>query len=102
MDIWIDIIGKIAAVVFVTIIYFAYGKLKAYLETQTAYWKNEDARKLIESFVKAAEQLLKVDDPTGQKRKEYVIQMLRDIGAEVDEGLDAEIEAAVYRLNHEL
>ena len=71
MDIWIDIIGKIAAVVFVTIIYFAYGKLKAYLETQTAYWKNEDARKLIESFVRAAEQLLKIDDPTGQKRKEY-------------------------------
>lgn len=102
MELYIDIAGKIIAVAFVTVLYFAYGKLKAYIETQKAYVKNEDARKLIESFVEAAEQLLKMDDPTGQKRKEYVISMLKEIGAEIDAGLDAEIEAAVYRLNHDI
>ncbi len=99
MDIWIDIIGKIAGIAFVTIVYFAYGKLKAYLEARIDSMENDDLALLIASFVEAAEQLFKVDDPTGQKRKEYVIKQLTELGYTITSQIDALIESAVYEIN---
>ena len=58
--------------------------------------------KIIYKFVRAAEQMLKKDDPDGTKRKEYVIDRLRELGVEITNELEALIEAAVYDLNIEI
>ena len=57
--------------------------------------------KIIYKFVRAAEQMLKKDDPDGTKRKEYVIDRLRELGVEITNEIEALIEAAVYDLNIE-
>lgn len=54
---------------------------------------------LIEQFVAAADQLLKGDDPTGEKRKQYVIDRLGEIGYKLTDIFNAKIEAAVFQLN---
>lgn len=57
--------------------------------------------KLITELVKAAEQTLKDNDPTGKMRKQYVITQLKALEYDITEQVDAMIEAAVYGVNHE-
>lgn len=57
--------------------------------------------KLIYQLVAAAEQQLKAEDPTGQVRKQYVIDLLTKLGFEVNAEINARIEAAVYAINLE-
>lgn len=99
MELYIDIAGKIIALAFVSVLYFAYGKMKAYLEAKMQSIENDDLALLIASFVEAAEQMFKVDDPTGQKRKEYVIAQLKELGYVITSQIDAYIESAVYEIN---
>ena len=54
----------------------------------------------IEIAVNAAEQILKVEDPTGQKRKQFVVDYLNNKGLKVSmQDLNMMIEAAVNQLN---
>lgn len=100
MELVIEIIGKILAALFVGLFYFFIKKLKEYIEVQKESIENKDLLLLIDSFVEAAEQLFKVDDPTGQKRKAYVEEQLTALGYEITKQIDAYIEAAVYEINH--
>ncbi len=100
MELIIEIIGKILAALFVGLFYFFIKKLKEYIEVQKESIENRDLLLLIDSFVEAAEQLFKADDPTGEKRKSYVEEQLTQLGYLVNDRIDAYIEAAVYELNH--
>lgn len=57
--------------------------------------------KLVYQIVAAAEQQFKKDDPNGSKRKQYVINLLTEMGFKITEELNALIEAAVFELNLE-
>lgn len=55
----------------------------------------------INTAVKAAEQIFNSEE--GQKKKEYVLNLLREQGFEVDtEAFDSAVEAAVLELHREL
>ena len=55
-------------------------------------------RETILTFVEAADQMLKKVDPTGEKRKEYVIKCLEELGIMQSAYINALIEQAVLGL----
>lgn len=50
-------------------------------------------------FAQAAEQLLKMNDPDGTKRKEYVVNKIEELGVEVNQTVLDMIESAVWNIN---
>ena len=91
----LEIVVKVLAVV---ITGYLIPKLKAYLSARLNAEQQAELDRLIRAFVEAAEQTLKAEDPTGEKRKAYVIQQLQALNYEITSELDALIEAAVYGL----
>lgn len=61
---------------------------------------NDELKRTVEIFVKAAEQMLKEEDPTGEKRKQFVIDKLTEMGIKHSALIDALIEACVHELNN--
>lgn len=100
MELIIELIGKIVGAAIVALLFFALKKLKEYIEIQKQSIENKDLLLLIESLVEAAEQMFKLNDPTGEKRKTYVEEQLVALGYEINKKLDAYIEAAVFEINH--
>lgn len=96
METVIDIIIRLAATL---LIYGGYLLLKnaaAYLKGK---FENENLDKFIEECVKAAEQMYKLEDPSGDKRLAYVQKMLVEAGYEMTEAIRAIIESKVYEVN---
>lgn len=90
------IVQSIIGVVTVLITYY----LIPYLKTKLSKEKQDDFDKWVRIAVQAAEQLLKATDPTGEKRKKYVLDFLKKKGYTIDmDNVEAAIEAAVYELN---
>lgn len=102
MSLIIELIGKILGAAIVALLFFALKKLKEYIEVQKQSIENKDLLLLIESLVEAAEQMFKLNDPTGEKRKTYVEEQLVALGYEITRQIDAYIEAAVYEINNEV
>ena len=76
------------------------GVLIPYIKTKTTREQRENIYTIVFHAVKAAEQLLKKKDQTGEKRKESVINYLSNKGVKLTiEDLDVLIEAAVRELN---
>lgn len=100
MTLIIELIGKIIGAAFVAMVFFALKKLKEYLEAQKESIQNKDLLLLIDSFVEAAEQLFKANDPEGKKRKQYVEEHLMALGYAITEQIEAYIEASVYEINN--
>ena len=62
--------------------------------------KRSKVYEYIEIAVNAAEQILKVEDPTGEKRKQFVVDYLNDKGLKISvQDLNMMVEAAVNQLN---
>ena len=99
MENLIDIVAKIAAALLAFGVAWLMSRAKNYLNVKAAATGNDDLRRLVEQFCAAAEQQLKADDPTGEQRKEYVYNLLKEAEIEVTEIVDALIEAAVYNIN---
>lgn len=59
----------------------------------------DELRKIIFDFVKAAEQTLKADDPTGELRRKFVLDQLTALGYEITDTIKAAIESAVWEVN---
>lgn len=76
-------------------------KIHAWLTARTDAATTERVMALVAIFAQAAEQLLKADDPTGEKRREYVIEELRKLGIQITEDVLAMIEGAVWEINTE-
>lgn len=100
MELIVNILGKLIAAAFVSVIYFALKEAKSFLITKKEEVQDERLRMLIESFVEAAEQLLKDADPTGEKRKQYVEQNLEQLGYVITSEINAQIEACVFDINN--
>ena len=91
-EIFVALIGFLGAIIT--------GVLIPYIKTKTTREQRESIYTIVFHAVKAAEQLLKKNDPTGEKRKEYVINYLSNKGVKLTiEDLDVLIEAAVRELN---
>ena len=74
--------------------------LVPYLKCKTTEKQRNNIYTLVMFAVRAAEQILKIEDPTGKKRKQYVVEYLNSKGMKINENdLNIFIEAAVKELN---
>ena len=76
-------------------------KVKPWLEQKLGKEKLDQMIIIVKELVASAEQMLKSDDPTGEKRKAYVTQQLIAMGYKMTEQLNAIIESQVWTLNQE-
>ena len=60
--------------------------------------QDEKLRRIVLTFVEAADQMLKKVDPTGEQRKAYVLKSLADMGINNSAYVNALIEQAVLGL----
>lgn len=91
-DVIVALIGLLGAVLTVVIV--------PLVRSKTTEKQRENIYTIIKSAVWAAEQILKREDPTGEVRKQYVIDYLLGKGVKLDlADLDVMIEAAVKELN---
>lgn len=97
----IEIIGKLIAAIFVGIIAYLTPKIKNWLQVHAIKTGEETLNILIPSFVQAAEQLLHNDDPTGQKRMDYVKKQLTELGVVLTSEIISMIEGAVWEVNNQ-
>ena len=93
------IVVRIAAALLVGALVWLVYKLKEFVSSKIKDIEDKKLRDLVETFVNAAEQLLKDEDPTGEKRKEYVVNQLHLLEIEVTGLVNAMIEEEVFRLN---
>ena len=71
-----------------------------YVKSKYTEAKRNEIYRYAEIAVLAAEQLFKIHDPNGSKRKEYVVEFLNSKGFKLSpQELDTIIEAAVKELN---
>lgn len=96
-----EIIGKLLAALLVGLLAYLTPKAKEWLEANTDASTNENIRRLAESFARAAEQLYYEQDPTGEKRRQFVQEQLQALGVEVTEAVINMIEGAVWEINTE-
>lgn len=97
-NVW-EIIGYILGAIFTAIIAYLSPRVAAWIDAAIDKVKNEKIRTLCRSFARAAEQLLKADDPTGEKRYAYVIEQLERLDIVVTEAIMAMIEGEVWEIN---
>lgn len=92
----IDIIIKLVAIILVA---YVLPELKNWLSNKIGEEKATKLAEYIEKFVKAAEQMYKEVDETGEKRKQYVIDQLKDLGYVITDEINARIESEVFDIN---
>ena len=95
----LDIVVKILAALLTMGITYVLTKVKKFLESRMSETDMDMLENLISSFCQAAEQQFKEDDPTGEKRLEYVKEQLVKLGYEITDLIQAEIESAVWKIN---
>ena len=98
MENLIDIIIELLAVLLALGITWLVAKAKTYINAKIKETEHVWLAELVNEFCAAAEQELKADDPTGEKRKERVYELLAEAGVEVSGIVDALIEAAVHKI----
>lgn len=105
MDEIIRIIGSLLGAIFISVIVYAskilVPKVKEWL---SVYIDNEYMtyfETLIGEFCKAADQLYKADDPTGEIRNNYVKTELEKLGIIITSKINAIIESKVFDLPKE-
>lgn len=99
MDIYaiLDIAAKLVAVLIACVLLPA---VKKFLDEKVSEKNRAVLIHLVTVFVEAAEQLLKEDDPTGEKRKAYVVEQLKLLGFEITTYIENLIESNVFNLNY--
>ncbi len=96
-----EIIGNLLAAFAVGLLAYLVPKAKAWLQANTDAATQENIRKLVQAFARAAEQLYHDQDPDGQKRQQFVQEQLRAMGVVVTEAVINMIEGAVWEINTE-
>lgn len=92
----IDILIKLVAIILIA---YVLPELKKWLTNRIGEERAAKLAEYIEKFVKAAEQMYKEVDETGEKRKQYVIDQLRDLGYTITDEINARIESEVFDIN---
>lgn len=95
----LDIVAKLLGGVVAILIAWITPKLREWLMARTDEATTNEILALVVTFAQAAEQLLHDDDPTGEKRKAYVIEQLEKLGVKVTDAVLAMIEGAVWQIN---
>lgn len=101
MDEIIAITGKVLAAAIVALLTYLAPKIKIWLDAKIGSERTVKVLLLIENFVTAADQLYKIDDPTGAIRKKYVEDQLKQLGYAITDELNSFIESAVKKCNKE-
>lgn len=96
-----EIIGNLLAAFAVGLLAYLVPKARAWIQANTDAATQENIRRLVQSFARAAEQLYHDQDPTGEKRRQFVQEQLRSLGVEVTEMVINMIEGAVWEINTE-
>lgn len=99
MDEIINILVKLIGAGLAGLLIYLCSKIKTWLTGEISRIKDERLRGLVISFAESAEQTLKANDPTGEKRMEYVKALLEEAGIEINDIVKSLIEAAVYNIN---
>lgn len=94
-----EIIGKLLGAVVVAILAYFAPKIKAWMNVHMNKTMVDNVVTLIDSFVRAADQLYHDDDHTGEKRNAYVKKQLMLAGVEISETVINLIEGAVFDVN---
>ncbi len=100
-DLLYDIVGKLLAALTVGLLAYLTPRAKAWFEANADAATQENIRRLVESFARAAEQLYHDQDPEGTKRQLFVLEQLRNAGIVVTEAVINMIEGAVWEINTE-
>ena len=100
MDIY-EIIGKLLGAILVALLAWLAPKVEDWLETNTTAREEEAIRAVVKNLCRAAEHLLKEDDPTGSIRNKYVLDHLEELGIAITDSVVAMIEGEVYNINLE-
>ena len=97
----IEIAGKLLAAAFVALLAYLTPKVKEWLVARTGKDHYDQLMQLVASFARAAEQLYHDQDPTGERRKQFVQEQLRALDVEITEAVLNMIEGAVWEINTE-
>lgn len=92
----ITLIGLLSTIITAFVIPYIKSKTKTE-NTKAKYESLMTLVAIIKEYVNGAEQLLGAG--TGEQKKKLVVELLEKAGVEVDENVDAIIEAAVYAMN---
>lgn len=93
----IEIIVKVVATV---LIGYILPKVKGWLSGKIGEQKTSDLESLVLTFVRAAEQMYKTEDPDGTIRNTYVKSELEKAGYIITSEINGMIESAVWGLNN--
>ena len=96
-----EIIGNLLAAFAVGLLAYLVPKARAWIQANTDAATQENIRRLVQSFARAAEQLYHDQDPSGEKRQQFVQEQLRAMGGVVTEAVINMIEGAVWEINRE-
>ena len=96
-----EIIGNLLAAFVVGLLAALVPKAKAWFEANTNAATQENIRRLVQSFARAAEQLYHDQDPSGEVRQKFVQEQLRALGVEITGAVINMIEGAVWEINTE-
>ena len=96
-----EIIGNLLAAFAVGLLAYLAPKARAWFEANTNAATQENIRRLVQSVARAAEQLYHDQDPSGEKRQQFVQEQLRALGVEITEAVINMIEGAVWEINTE-
>ncbi len=96
-----DIIGKLLAAVLVALLAYLTPTVRAWLTANASRNDQEKIGQLVRAFVRAAEQLMRDNDPTGDRRNQFVREQLTALGVELTEAVLNMIESEVWTVNTE-
>lgn len=96
-----EITGNLLAAFVVGLLAYLAPKARAWFEANTNAATQENIRRLVQSFARAAEQLYHDQDPSGEVRQKFVQEQLRALGVEITEAVINMIEGAVWEINTE-
>ena len=94
-----EITGRLLAAFAVALLAYLTPKARAWFQANANAAAQENIRRLVTAFARAAEQLYQ--DPTGEKRNRFVQEQLRAMGVAVTEAVLNMIEGAVWEINTE-
>lgn len=94
-----DLVIRAAALLLLALLLTLWPKFRALLDVKLDEAAAAELDKLIDELTRAAEQMLKQDDPDGSKRLQYVQGMLIEAGYDLTDAIRAKIESRVFGIN---
>lgn len=101
LDQILDIIGRLLGIAVFCAVTAILPDVKSWIKLRIDEDTLDGLKKIIVAFVKAADQMYKLDDPTGEIRNKYVKDSLKELSIAITDEVNAYIESAVLDLKKE-